>query len=575
MSLNQPLIIKNWPDGMAASPHAGLGLLKNVEIDTFSGAVRVGKKPLSLTPPTFSATFTANPANDTCTVTGGTSQSVPNTGTAVYVSNSGGALPTGLSANTVYFVIKIDSSNFKLATTLANANASTAIDITGAGSGTQSVNNVAMGTVRHFVQDPRTSQKFLIDSNGRVWFSNSGSVYKLVVNASLDTGTGTLTNAAGNGLAIFRTSDGSATYLFAYRNASIDVINVFGTSNIETPVWTNAWKSMNSGAGSGNSHYSIVGQDNIIYFTDDRYVGSIQEKAGSVFDPANAATYTYNNQALTLPLGSLTYWLEQLGVNLLISVSNDSYIYPWDRSSISYGLPIPIGEYGGNKMKNIGNVIYILAGTRGNVYWTQGTYIRLFTTIPLYATYNSTTPASNPVTWGGIASCLGKLLVGVSALSGQSGVYMIDSNAKLTLDNYPSSGQATVTALFAANEFYDMGYAGGADTMDTTRYSNFEAVIQSGLYRIGKKTEKTKQSQIEIQLANPVNGGAIRCKWRGNTNGTWNDIMDETNTTATTFSLDSTNTSYQVDCGIIDIENIQFQIEMSGALEVLEVRLNP
>lgn len=61
------------------------------------------------------------------------------TGTPVTVSNSGGALPNPLVAATTYYVINIDSTHVKLATTLANAVAGTAIDITTAGTGTQTI----------------------------------------------------------------------------------------------------------------------------------------------------------------------------------------------------------------------------------------------------------------------------------------------------------------------------------------------------------------------------------------------------------------------------------------------------
>lgn len=565
MALNQPLTIKDWQNGTADSPHLGHAMLKNVEVDTFPGAARVGKKPVTAFHTAVNETFTASAATDIMTLN---STNTPPTGTAVKVSNSGGALPAGLVANTNYFIINVSSSTFKLATTRALANAGTAIDLTTNGTGTQTVVTVNPGTINHYAIDPRTAIKYCIDSNGQVWYKPS-SVFVLLDHTTVGT-----TNAAGNGLAIFRTSDGNATYLFSFRNALVDVINIFGTSNVETPVWSDGWKSLNSGAGSGNSHYALVGQDNIIYFPDDRYVGSILEKPTKVFDPTDSSTYTFNNQALTLPLGSLTYWLEQLGVNLLISVSNDSWVYPWDRSSVSYGLPLPVADYGINKMKNIGNIVYILAGTHGNIYWTQGTYVKLFKTIPIYLTYNNASaPAANPVAWGGIASVLGKLLVGVGALSGQSGAYMIDQNGVLTIDNYPSTGQAKVTALFATNEFYDMGYAGGADIMDTSRYSSFEAVIQTALYRVGKKTEKTKYSQLEIQIASPVSG-AIRVSWRGNETGSFTNIPNASGGT-TTFATDTSNTSYQVDCGLIDIENIQLQFEMSNGIDLMEARLNP
>jgi hypothetical protein len=60
------------------------------------------------------------------------------TGTRVQVANTGGAVPTGLAANTDYYAISIDENTLAFATTVENAEAGTAIDWS-AGSGTQSV----------------------------------------------------------------------------------------------------------------------------------------------------------------------------------------------------------------------------------------------------------------------------------------------------------------------------------------------------------------------------------------------------------------------------------------------------
>ena len=57
------------------------------------------------------------------------------TGQQVVYSNGGGTAPTGLSNATNYFVIKIDANTFKLASTLPNSFAGTAINITAAGVG--------------------------------------------------------------------------------------------------------------------------------------------------------------------------------------------------------------------------------------------------------------------------------------------------------------------------------------------------------------------------------------------------------------------------------------------------------
>jgi hypothetical protein len=59
--------------------------------------------------------------------------------TAVSFTNSGGALPTGLTAGTIYWTIRVSATTSRLATTLANAIAATAIAFTDSGTGTQTV----------------------------------------------------------------------------------------------------------------------------------------------------------------------------------------------------------------------------------------------------------------------------------------------------------------------------------------------------------------------------------------------------------------------------------------------------
>ena len=549
----QPLIIKDWQDGMANSPHVGIGLLRNVDIEAFPGALKSGVAMATMFHAAYTSTFTADASTDTCTSTA----TVPNTSTAVVLTTTG-TLPAGLALSTTYFIIKLSSTTFKLATTIANAQAATAIDITDAGSGVHTVTTRNPGTIQHIVKDPRTTTYFAHDSNGRVWYTESNIF--LLLNGN------TLTSSAGLGLAIFRVSDNTATYLFVFRNAKIDVINVFGDSNKQTPSWTNDWQTTNSGAGSGNSHHALVGQDNIIYYCDDRYIGSIQEKTGQVFDPSSGATYTWTSQALDLPQGEVSEWLEELGANLLIAGVSYNKIYPWDRTSSSFALPLLVPENAVKRIKNIGSVVYILAGTKGNIYSTQGTYVKLAKKLPDYATNNASAVQVNPITWGGIGARNGALIFGVGVqTSGNSGVWMMYEDGRLLIDNMPTTGSANVTAIYADNDFYFIGYAGGADKHGSTRYVSFEGVCQSPLYRVANKTEKGTYSVLEIQIAKPAASGNVRIGYRGDESSSF--------TTLATFTADSASTSFETDIGLIDLENIQVQVEIDGLMELMEVRL--
>jgi microcystin-dependent protein len=94
---------------------------------------------------TYAALFAAlNPAVGTVTMTIATPAVVTKTahglqtGQMVYLTTTG-ALPTGLVANTAYFVIRVDANTFNLATTLANALAGTKIATTGSQSGTHTL----------------------------------------------------------------------------------------------------------------------------------------------------------------------------------------------------------------------------------------------------------------------------------------------------------------------------------------------------------------------------------------------------------------------------------------------------
>jgi flagellar hook-associated protein 3 FlgL len=82
--------------------------------------------------------FSADPATDTLTVT----QSYA-TGSTVLLSTTD-TLPGGLKADTTYYAIRFSDTEIRLASSLANARAGIAIDITDAGSGTQSITQTAL-----------------------------------------------------------------------------------------------------------------------------------------------------------------------------------------------------------------------------------------------------------------------------------------------------------------------------------------------------------------------------------------------------------------------------------------------
>lgn len=87
------------------------------------------------------------------------------TGLKVRVSNSGGGLPSGLSGSTDYFVIVVDEDTYKLASSLANAQAGTAIDITTQGTGTHTLEPQAVAGGNFRLQGSNDGVHWVNDSN--------------------------------------------------------------------------------------------------------------------------------------------------------------------------------------------------------------------------------------------------------------------------------------------------------------------------------------------------------------------------------------------------------------------------
>lgn len=100
-------------------------------IDDTSISAAANACDVRITAPSFSDIFTVNTTTEALTF----SQPIPiDTGDGVKVSSTA-TVPSPLVAGTTYYAIKVTDTSYQLATTMANAFAGTAIDLTSAGSG--------------------------------------------------------------------------------------------------------------------------------------------------------------------------------------------------------------------------------------------------------------------------------------------------------------------------------------------------------------------------------------------------------------------------------------------------------
>lgn len=347
-----------------------------------------------------------------------------------------------------------------------------------------------IGILKYWTQDPKTGTYYIIDNGGLVWYStdpsNVGQPWAQLTGNAAHLG-------QGQGIGVFK------NYLFVFKATAIDYYNISGAS------WTFDWKTGLQSA----EHMALWGQDDIFYFCNGRYVGSLAEVFGMTFDPSNAATYTYNAIALTLPSYDVASWLSELRVNLMIAAGKR--IYPWDRTSTSYTIPIFVKE---NIVKviNVLNILYIIAGTKGQIYISNGYSVSPYRKLP-----DSFFSGIDPqITWGDMMYYRNRLFLGAcqsGVASGISGIFSVDfETSALNFENQNSYGANTTSGVNGAanilipimdtsyvSGWYN-GSSGGMDRNDTTIYTNFECAIETDLIPVGTFLQSHSFDNIEFKL---------------------------------------------------------------------------
>jgi len=133
----------SFQEGIADSPELGFSDMRNVEIGSFPGELIPNYKTVLQVQTSIQAsTFTVDPATNIFTNSSGIPllQNAP-----ITVANTGGGLPAGVSANTIYYVIYLSDTTFSLALKPTGS----AIDITTAGTGTNKFSTFDMGVPKN------------------------------------------------------------------------------------------------------------------------------------------------------------------------------------------------------------------------------------------------------------------------------------------------------------------------------------------------------------------------------------------------------------------------------------------
>lgn len=426
--------------------------------------------------------------------------------------------------------------------------------------------------VRHPVT---TTEVYALGNTGNVYkSSDSGATWALM--------TGFTAGGHGNGMVIFK------NYLIVARDAFLDICGDGTATGITNANWSNSWKAIDSDV---LWHPMIISKnDSKVYGGAGRYVFSLDENTGQTFAPGTAASFTFTSQALDLPSPYRIKCLEELGNNLMCGTWQGTAmtdirvadIFPWDRSSSSFGQPISIDDYGVHAMKNTGTSLIVLAGTSGTIRKSDGANSYIAGQIPTDirgGKYIEFYP-------GSIVSYKGKVFFGTgqggtTAVPNQ-GIYSLNQTGQGSVLNMEHSvstlndgttNPLKVTALLPITR--DTLLSGwrddttyGIDLTTATSYAyttDYSGYFETPLYTVGTSLKLTKYTNIEFQLVRPLRTGeGIKIEFRDDLTASYTTLNTYDYTTWSDI-VSHNSTFYVTTNDIPAVETIQLKISLLGS----------
>jgi hypothetical protein len=436
------------------------------------------------------------------------------------------------------------------------------------------VTNQPNWAVRHPIT---TTEVYVLDNAGVVYkSSDTGATWAVLAGSSS-------TNAHGNGLWIWK------NYLFVARDALLDVCGDGTSTGILAANWTLGWKTIDSDV---LWHPMLTSKnDSKLYGGAGRYIYSLDEVTGQTYTPSNAATYTWTQQALDLPTAYRIKCIEELGNSLMSGTWQGTNIYdiriadifPWDRSSSSFGQPIVIDDFGVHAMKNDGNSLVVLAGISGTLYGSDGVTSYINGQLPIDLS------GGKYLEWypGSICRYKNKIFFGVgnggsTAIAGQ-GVYSLKKTGRGNIINLEhqnslltdgSASSVKISALvpiardkilvgWRSNTTYGLDLTTNTSYAYTTDYSGY---FESPIYVVGSINNKTSYTELEVLFGRKLaTGEGVQFSYRNSTSDSYTVIKDSNGNTLTlTFANLGAVLSHIIKADVPASETLQIKVALLG-----------
>lgn len=344
------------------------------------------------------------------------------------------------------------------------------------------------------------------------------------------------------------------------------------------------------------THYIklVMAQDGYIYFTNGNTIGRVT----NLVNVAGTVTMTYSANVLDLPPNVYAVSMAELGNKLMIGTQkgytysvrqafNSADIYPWDRVSSSFSLPVQVNENGINAMISNKNQIFFSAGDDGRIYVTDGTNYQLVKRLP----YNRG-GRYNPTSWvypnAMAINQQGHLMVGLSA--------NYDANSPTTTgiweialsQGYPTHlpffsrdgnlGQTANVKIGSVRVLNDdalsFGVASGttyelSTTSATALNTSYTAKWRTEVFMVGSRKNRKSFSTLEFLLSKPlITNQGIKIAYRKN--------LNESFTTIGTYDYSTLGgvISHDTKALIADAEMVQFEISLTYSSAVFGNNVN-
>lgn len=420
-----------------------------------------------------------------------------------------------------------------------------------------------VGFIQHGTINPETGNAYFGDDDGNVYRRTAGGTWTLIDTRS----------AACKGIQVFE------DYLFYVYNAGGDtVVDRYGPLS-GSASWDTAWGTLRNND-TANSVPSIVSTNGIAYFGINNTLTSFSDatSSGSIVEGA-----------LTLPDAYVVSSIEQLGDKLMVGTTTDdntlSVIFPWDRYSTQFELPINAGLNGIRQLINKNNLLYVVAGARGDILISNTAQMESIKKI----SYLTEDPNSNfniesnaiDTHNGGVLFGLGKT---ASTTNGPVGVW--EYKDKIWSLYSTSNGECNDTDGLKIGCVMSLGAdrylvawerpssflhtsSYGVDVVSTSRrYTGYTGYFDSKYYLVGTTLKEKTFKTIDFGLAKPLQAAnGIKISYRTNLSDSFTEID--------TFAYGTGDKSNNDNLGAIQNFNwvadipsctgIQFRIALTGS----------